>query len=208
MMKRFNAVSIAALILALCCLFSGCGLNSAESVKDLTSHLTFDPETEGIVKVSTEKYDGSGITAKNYFVIGRGRQSMSCEPFAPDEATVYYVADGCIESYIDEEKNAVLNRLVKVMATDEDGNALAVPTDFNELFIEIAKQKHDMPVIRIFDDGGEYFVFVILNVNLWTPCDLYYYDREAKKLTMLYESDGDEVTGIHIISSELLHALG
>ena len=53
-----------------------------------------------------------------------------------------------------------------------------------------------------------YFVYVEKNVNLWSPCALYYYDREAKRLTELYTWDDEKVVGIRMISADRLHALG
>ena len=43
-----------------------------------------------------------------------------------------------------------------------------------------------------------YFVYVELNVNLWTPCTLYYYAPRESRLYEVDRWDNMEVIGIHI----------
>ena len=56
----------------------------------------------------------------NYLLASK-RRIHSCDPFTADEATVYYVPSECFDAYIDRAQNKVLNRLVSVAVTDENG---------------------------------------------------------------------------------------
>lgn len=54
--------------------------------------------------------------------------------------------------------------------------------------------------MKIFKLDDEYFVYAELNVNLWYPCTLYYYNQEISELIELYKFDDEEITGIKIHS--------
>ena len=60
---------------------------------------------------------------------------------------------------------------------------------------------------RILDVSSEYFVFLKLNVNLHTPCDLYYYNQQIGKLIELYSFNDRELLGLHVMSVERLKGL-
>ena len=48
-------------------------------------------------------------------------------------------------------------------------------------------------IIKVND---EYYVVVELNVNLWSPYELYKYSKEKNKLKLIYTFYGEEVIGI------------
>jgi hypothetical protein len=52
--------------------------------------------------------------------------------------------------------------------------------------------------LHIFQHGGELFLQTELNVNLWCPCELYWYDQQNDRLVELYTFDGLEVVGMRI----------
>jgi hypothetical protein len=66
------------------------------------------------------------------------------------------------------------------------------------IFHRIAELEHDLFGIRFIETGGQIFVFLKLNVNLWTPCCLYWYDCEADALVLLHEWDAEEVVGLRL----------
>ena len=55
--------------------------------------------------------------------------------------------------------------------------------------------------------SSEYFVFLKLNVNLHTPCELYYYNQQIGKLIELYSFNDRELLGLHVMSVERLKGL-
>lgn len=58
---------------------------------------------------------------------------------------------------------------------------------------------HDIWEFQILEDGGRYFAFIKLNVNWWTPCDLYEYDPETDTLTELKEWDDVNLVGLEVL---------
>ena len=142
----------------------------------------------------------------NYLLASK-RRIHSCDPFTADEATVYYVPSECFDAYIDRAQNKVLNRLVSVTVTDESGNPCEAPAVLPDIFAQIATLEHTLFDIRILDVSGEYFVFLKLNVNLHTPCELYYYNQQLGKLIELYSFNDRELLGLHLMSVEGLKGL-
>ena len=53
-----------------------------------------------------------GADTLHYYNIGTGRVKQACDPFEADNMTVYTVDHSGLESYIDRDKNKVLNRLL------------------------------------------------------------------------------------------------
>ena len=129
------------------------------------------------------------------------------DPFTADEATVYYVPSECFDAYIDRAQNKVLNRLVSVAVTDGNGTPLEAPAVLPDIFAQIATLEHTLFDIRILDVSSEYFVFLKLNVNLHTPCELYYYNQQIGKLIELYSFNDRELLGLHVMSVERLKGL-
>lgn len=174
-----------------------------------TSYDSFDIGSEGLICVKTQQiYQADDTeTAPQYYAIADHERYKPCDPFEPDESTVYNVPLGCFCSYIDHEKNKVLNRLDHVAITDEHGNPLKPSQVINDIFKQVAALEHDLLKVRIIDISGEYFVYVELNVNLWTPCSLYYYNQENHELIRLYEFSDRETLELYIVSVDRLHNL-
>ena len=169
----------------------------------------FDAAAEGLLEVRTEIVDRDRhIGEQRSYILADGFRIMAGTDLEPDPATVYLVPYGCFESYIDHRQNKVLNRLIRVAVTDEKEVPCPAPDIMQDIFPAISELEHDLFTVQIFEDAGEYFVYVEKNVNLWSPCALYYYDREAKRLTELYTWDDEKVVGIRMISADRLHALG
>lgn len=120
---------------------------------------------------------------------------------------LYYVPSECFDAYIDRAQNKVLNRLVSVAVTDGNGTPLEAPAVLPDIFAQIATLEHTLFDIRILDVSSEYFVFLKLNVNLHTPCELYYYNQQIGKLIELYSFNDRELLGLHVMSVERLKGL-
>ena len=198
------------LLLTLLTLYGAAVLLFAWATQRFTPPLSrFDAASEGIVEVQTEigVNGGKEEGERRNYVIAADR-IMSSPDFAADPMTVYYVPWDCFESYIDHDQNKVLNRLIRIAVTDEREKPCDVPEAMRTIFPLIAGLEHDMMNIRIFDLSGEYFVDLETNVNLWSPCKLYYFDQETGTLQKLYTWDDERVLGIHILSADRLHGLG
>ena len=98
-----------------------------------------------------------------------------------------YSITNCFESYIDHEKNEVLNKI-----NQENCNIfLESHQDFELLNIinEIANLKHDLFDVKIIHtEKDNYYVSVYLNTNWICPSDLYIYDKNEKKLKLVFET--------------------
>lgn len=166
----------------------------------------FDMDSDGLIQVCTQPaHRNDDKTAKTaYYAIADRKRFMPCDSFAADDAAVYQVPNDCFEAYIDGK---VLNRLVRVEIQDEHYRPCDQLPIMDDIFKQIALLEHELLTVRIFDISGEYFVYVELNVNLWTPCSLYYYHQERRELIQLYKFADQETKGIHILSADRLHGL-
>ena len=162
----------------------------------------FDPEEEGIVDVIVNAHTSIMSNRKEsetrYYSLADGERIRLSEAFEPDEVTVYTVPYECFESYIDRDKNEVLNRLDHIALLDTDGNQISVSETQAKVFYRIAELEHALMRIRFIETEGQIFVYLELNVNLWTPCCLYWYDRDADALVLLHEWDAEEVVGLRL----------
>ena len=93
--------------------------------------------------------------------------------------------------------------------TADEATVYYVPSEcFDaDIFAQIATLEHTLFDIRILDVSSEYFVFLKLNVNLHTPCELYYYNQQIGKLIELYSFNDRELLGLHVMSVERLKGL-
>ena len=177
-MKRFAIRQCC--ILSICVLsavmLSACSFLIGSSVVDYDS---FDPDKQGILDVKTkpayDDTDGANQREKCY-TIASFRRIQACDDFTPDAVTVYdYYADQ--DSEQSKMDPAVIADICGAMAALDD---------------------HATMNYKIFLDGETYFLYRELNVNLWIPCELYYYDTVQKKLYLLYTFDDEKVTAIRI----------
>lgn len=166
----------------------------------------FDDASEGIIEVQTVRYTGTG-TENQYYVLANHQRIKPCNPFSTDEATIYKVPNDCFESYVDKKQNKVLNRLIHVALTDENGNPCKTSDSMEDIFQQIASLEHDLFNIKIFDVSGHYFIYVELNVNWSDPCDIYYYDQAHDRLIKLAGFDNQELITVRILSEERLKEL-
>ena len=183
---------IFAILLGFYIIFSTRGYHYAE----------FDPEKEGIVDVivnaSTSFMSNRKESEIRYYSLASNGRFRLTDAFEPDTATTYTVPNDCFESYVDRNKNKVLNRLDHMALETEDQNPVPVSEIQIKIFHRIAELEHGMFDIRFIETGSQIFVFLELNVNLWTPCCLYWYDCEADALVLLHEWDAEEVIGLRL----------
>lgn len=102
----------------------------------------------------------------------------------------------CFNSYIDREKNKVLN---KYLNDCEMTNQNSENVSSNEIYQKIAKQisllEHDMFDIKIYKINDDYYVTRLKNVNLTSPYNLYKYNIDSDKLELICEIINEEIIG-------------
>lgn len=133
----------------------------------------------------------------NYYEINEKGNSREIEKFEPDIMEEFTVNNG-YESYI--SGNKVLNRLTldSCVIEDKTGNTVEFTEEFRKIVEKVSELEQSIFKNKIFKVNHEYYVVVELNVNLWSPYYLYYYDRVNDKLQHLYTFDGEDIIGLKI----------
>lgn len=112
----------------------------------------------------------------------------SIEPFEIDNAEIYSYS--YFTSYNDDEL------VPSSKLSDETGKTVEITPVLDDILDAIENVKHDKINMKIFNDNGDYYVYLELNTNWWYPCELYHYDKESKSLDLIYQFDGEEIVGI------------
>ena len=153
----------------------------------------FDPETAGIVDVVLRDYNDGTV---HFDCVGPDQTRRITEEFISDAAEILYAEHGCFDSYV--ENGNVLNQLMKISLTGADGNPIASTPVIDRIFEKVSESDHAILNMYIFRIGERHFPVVELNVNLFWPCTLYYYDEAADRLIELYSYDATEINGLRI----------
>ena len=186
-MKRLILV----LVMILCMnLLSSCTIISRDT------NTSFDFETDGLVQVQT--VHESDKTVKNYVLASENR-IMDTEPFAPDNMQIYTVRSFSIGM------DNMLEGPLK--AYDEAGRNVPITREIDTICHAMQDINHHVMKCRILQVGDEWFVSAMLNVNLWTPYQFYYFNQESGRLMLLYVFDSMDVNAVRILSAEKLHVL-
>ncbi len=200
-MKRILPLLLAAL--ALLCL-TGCENPFLRTPDSHPAYIDFDPEAEGIVDVETEIHFPTipeGVqppSEAGWYTLASSQRIRPAEPFETDETNIWRVPPECFECYIDQNQNKILNRLVDIRLLDRQDAPVDPNKAVERLLHCLAQLEHDMMSIEILETGGEYFAYVELNVNWWSPCRLFYYDRNQDRLVELYTWNDERVVGLRL----------
>lgn len=115
--------------------------------------------------------------------------------FAHTNNKIYSISN-CFESYIDRDKNEVLNKI-----NQENYNLFLKSNNDPELLNiinEISNLKHDLFDVKIiYTENCNYFVSIYLNTNWICPSDLYIYDKNTKKLKLIFETYNELIIDIN-----------
>lgn len=146
------------------------------------SILIYDPKHRNnyskYLLIKTEKY---------YYklnIYGYSKKVDNIE-FTEDSNKNYLITD-CFESYIDRDKNEVLNKINnenynKFIENNDDSNLI-------NIINEIAKLKHEMIYVKIINtQSNNYYVVTYLNTNWICPSDLYLYNKQTQELQLIFE---------------------
>ena len=130
-----------------------------------------------------------------YEVNGKGNK-RSADKFESEKFDEVVDLDRCFESYIDRDKNKVLNKyLDNCYMINQNGEDLSNESIYQDIAIQVSLLEHDMFDIKIYKIGDEYYVTRGLNVNLYVPYDLFKYDIENNKLIRIYQTNDEEIIG-------------
>ena len=157
---------------------------------------SFDPEADGLVQVQTVHEGNQEI---KFFTLASGPQIMETDRFTPDEQEVFTVSLFSI---------GMNNRILgPIQAYDENNVRVPVTREISTICHAMQDVGHHVMELRIFKVGNEWFASAMLNVNLWTPYQFYYFNRDSGKLMLLYTFNGRDVAAIRVLSADRLHTL-
>lgn len=134
-----------------------------------------------------------------YYEVNDRKKIREVKSFDSEELEVY-TTSSCYNSYIDRVKNKVLNKLtLDECKINKNGEEVAIEGDLEKIIGLVAGLEHDIMKNRILKLEDDYYVVVMLNVNLWTPYEFYKFNKEKNKLELIYTFDGEDVIGIRKI---------
>ena len=178
------------LLLLMTFMLTGCSSNEPE--------ILFDEATEGIVSVILQDYNDGTI---HYDTIGPDGQRQPTQPFESDPVEILTAYRDCFESYHNEEKRTFSNRLVRIDVHDEKDQRAEVTEPIRRIFELVERQvDHNILELRILRQGEHYFMTTDLNVNIFSPHVVYYYDPNADELIKLCTYDATQVIGMKILN--------
>lgn len=181
MKKIFAILLLCALILA------GCSTNENE--------ILFDEATEGVVSVILQDTNDGTI---HYDTIASDGRRQPAQPFESEAIEILTAADDCFECNTDNGQ--LTNRLLRTELLDADGQPAEITEVESRIFELVAEQQHVIMEMRILRAGERHFVTLDLNVNLWSPHVVLYYDPAADQLVELYTYDATRVIGLKILN--------
>ena len=131
-----------------------------------------------------------------YYEINDKKNARNVEEFKLDNNKIIKVKD-CFDFYINHDLTNTLT-LDSCTLLDNNGEALEISNELEIIVKEISKIDHDILDTKIFNIDNNYYIVVELNVNIWSPYRLYYFDEDKNKLKEIYTFDGKDIIGIKI----------
>lgn len=191
-MSRHNVLLVTLLATLACVL---CGCTAIERDVIIPNHQSFDLETDGLVLVQTVHEEDHEVKC---FALAPGIRIMDADSFTADDMQVFMVSGF---------STGMDNMQGPIHVYDENRREIPVTREISTICHAMRDVGHHVLECRIIKVGDEWFVSAMLNVNLWTPYQFYYLNKESGKLMLLYEFNGRDVITVRILSAERLHAL-
>lgn len=142
------------------------------------------------ISIITENQDSKDI---NYYLIEHIGKIKKIDKFNNQSQKI--TVNGCYDDYI--LKGIKLN-LKKCVFINDKKEEIKINNDLKNIVTQVSKINHDIIGNKIFVIDNLYFVEVELNVNMWSPYELYYYDIKNNKLIKYYTFDNIDIVGIKI----------
>jgi len=129
-----------------------------------------------------------------YYEINSYGYERNVDNFEYDNNELLYF-NNCFESYIDRNKNKVLNkRTNRCEILDKNKDNIIIDEKYDDIINKVSGLEHDIMESKMIKINDNIYVVVVLNVNWWSPYKLYKYDNN--KLKHLYTFDGEDVIAI------------
>ena len=178
--KRGAAMLAGALALAVC------GLWTAGAVKQHADKEKF--ANRSILRAVVREENGRGETA--YYGITADKDYGRIEPFEPVNGTVYHTQYAGVSLY--------KNSLTGLQVLDGEGHPVEKTPEMNRILELGGENEHAIMAAWLIRADDLWFLQVMLNVNLWTPYELYWYNPVSDRLVEMTTFDGKEVVGLEI----------
>lgn len=163
-----------------------CGLWAAGTVKQRADKKKYAEYS--VLRAVVQEENGRGKTA--YYGIASDKTYGAIESFNP--------ANGMIYSTRYTGTSFEKNKLADVQVVDSKG-VPAEKTQEMDHILELGEEnKHSILDRWLIYTDGFWFLQVMLNVNLWTPYELYWYNPASDKLVEMTTFDGKEVVGLEV----------
>lgn len=180
-MSRIKSILMVAIPVALCLLIcSGCGKQPVP-----------------VLNVALPEKHEDTATYAYYMVYDNGKAEKTA-PFALDDTAEFYTTaykTSNMENIYIQPRFSLQNTLL----LDSDGEIIEADESTIELMQAVADTiRHDIAQLTIIKVEDQMFAFVWLNVNWFSPCELYRYDTETKTLGLLCKWDNVDITGVAI----------
>ena len=133
------------------------------------------------------------------FTLASGPRIMEADAFAPDRMEVFTVTGFSIGM-----NNMILG---PIQAYDENNGSVPATREISTICHAMQEVGHHVMGLKIFKVGNDWFASAMLNVNLWTPYQFYYFNQDSGKLMLLYTFNGRDIAAIRVLSADRLHAL-
>ena len=148
---------------------------------------------EPAVRAAVDTKGGEG--ERQYYLLYDSGRTERIKEFKLDRAA-RFVAD--IDDFSSEMVDGKITVTVRDTAFTTGGAQYEADSVMKDIMEAAAKETvHEIIYFEIIREGGNYYVFEKLNVNLWTPCRLFSYDRRSGTLTFLGEWDDVELAGLN-----------
>ena len=163
-----------------------CGLWSAGTVKLRADKKKYAEYS--VLRAVVQEENGRGKTA--YYGIASDKTYGAIEPFNPSKSIIYSTRH--TGTFHEKNESAEIQVL--------DGKGVpAEKTQEMDHILELGEEnKHSILDRWLIYTDGLWFLQVMLNVNLWTPYELYWYNPASDKLVEMTTFDGKEVVGLEV----------
>ena len=88
--------------------------------------------------------------------------------------------------------------LTGLQVLDGEGNPVEKTPEMNRILELGGENEHAIMAAWLIRAEDQWFLQVMLNVNLWTPYELYWYNPVSDRLVEMTTFDGKEVVGLEI----------
>lgn len=150
-----------------------------------------------VLKVALlEKHEDTAAYA--YYTVYDNGNAEKTAPFALDDTAEFYTTaykSSNPEIIYIQPRFSLQNTLI----LNSDGDIIEADESIVDLMQALAdKIRHDILQLTIIKVENQVFAFARLNVNWFSPCELYRFDTETKLLSLLCKWDNVEITGVAI----------